>query len=76
MSMSKVNHPEHYNDGGFECIDVMEAVYGKEAVDSFCICNAFKYLWRAGKKDGNSKSQDLQKAKWYIDRSLNYLPKK
>lgn len=28
--------------------------------------NAFKYLWRAGRKDPNKYKEDLEKAKWYI----------
>ena len=61
--MSQVNHPEHYNDGGFECIDVMELTFGTNAVSSFCICNAFKYLWRHKHKNGK---EDIEKAKWYL----------
>lgn len=41
-----VNHPSHYETGSFECIDVMLETQGKEAVMDFCICNAFKYLYR------------------------------
>lgn len=39
-----VNHPMHYETGKFECIEVMLETQGKEAVQNFCICNAFKYL--------------------------------
>ena len=27
-----INHPAHYEAGGYECEKVMEAVFGKEAV--------------------------------------------
>lgn len=47
-------HPVHYQSK-HECIDVMCAMFGDEAVKGFCKCNAFKYRFRAGKKDGNSK---------------------
>lgn len=30
----------------------MTETQGVEAVKNFCICNAFKYLWRHGKKNG------------------------
>ena len=46
-----INHPEHYQGQGIECIDAMEAAYGTQAVIDFCRCNAFKYQWRAGKKE-------------------------
>lgn len=58
-----VNHPEHYNSGKYECIEVMRDVFGKEAVDNFCLLNAFKYIWRAGRKNGK---EDIKKAIWYL----------
>lgn len=61
----QINHPSHYLKNGRECIDVMIEKYGVEAVVSFCECNEFKYLWRAGLKDGNSAEQDMAKAAWY-----------
>lgn len=67
-----VNHPSHYETGKFECIEVMMEVMGIEAVKSFCICNAFKYLYRHKKKNGN---EDLEKAKWYIDKYLELSEK-
>lgn len=68
--MSKVNHPDHYNTESFECIEVMEEVFGTEAVKNFCKLNAFKYLWRADAKDG---MDDIRKAQWYLEhmRSLD-----
>lgn len=69
----QVNHPSHYNDNGYECIEVMEAIYGPEKVKIFCELNAFKYLWRAGKKDGESEKKDIKKANWYTDRAKTIL---
>ena len=60
-----VNHPSHYQKGGKECIDVMEEEFGTAAVIDFCICNAFKYRFRAGHKVGNPAEQDEAKALWY-----------
>lgn len=62
-----VNHPAHYNHGEFECIDVMLAVFGKEATQHFCLLNAFKYVWRNGQKSG---VEDINKARWYLDKFL------
>lgn len=64
--MEMVNHPKHYIDAdGKECIDCMIDEFGLKAVLNFCQCNRYKYLFRAGKKEGNSKEQDIAKAEWY-----------
>lgn len=62
-----VNHPSHYETGKFECIDAMIETQGAEAVKHFCICNAFKYIWRHNGKNG---VEDIKKARWYIDKYL------
>lgn len=62
-----VNHPSHYETGKFECIEVMTEAIGVDAVKNFCLCNAFKYLYRCGRKNG---LEDIKKAKWYIDRLI------
>lgn len=65
---SQVDHPDHYNTCSFECIDVMEEVFGVEAVQTFCMLNAFKYLWRANHKNG---MEDIDKAAWYLNTMLS-----
>ena len=50
-----VNHPTHYETGKFECIEVMQEVFGTEAVQNFCVCNAFKYLYRHAANRKNVK---------------------
>ena len=62
-----VNHPSHYNQGKFECIDVMVETFGKEAAKNFCLLNAFKYVWRTGEKNG---AEDVKKAIWYLSKFL------
>jgi hypothetical protein len=62
---STVNHPTHYNQGGIECIDAMIAAFGKEAVENFCLVNAFKYVWRNRDKNG---FEDIDKAIWYLNK--------
>ena len=59
-----VNHPKHYANGKYECIEVMRDVFGDEAVKNFCLLNAFKYIWRADKKNGK---EDNEKAVFYLD---------
>ena len=64
--LDNVNHPQHYEGNtSLECIDVMEIAFGTQAVAHFCLCNAFKYLWRHKHKNG---LEDLKKARWYLDR--------
>lgn len=57
--------PKHYRQGNVECIDVMLATQGKQAVQDFCILNAFKYIYRHNLKNG---VEDIRKAKWYLDK--------
>lgn len=64
QAQDNVNHPKHYEGStSLECIEVMELAFGKMAVCDFCICNAFKYLWRYKNKNG---TEDLDKAHWYL----------
>lgn len=63
----QVNHPDHYTQGAFECIDAMLDTQGVQAVQNYCICNAFKYIWRHNLKNND---EDIRKAKWYIDKYL------
>ena len=66
--MSNVEHPEHYNGGAVECIDGIEsATESLSGFEGFCAGNAIKYLWRWKHKGG---VEDLEKAKWYIDKLI------
>ena len=62
-----VNHPSHYNQYPIEIIDMMVAVFGKEATFHFCLLNAFKYRMRAGNKQ--NLEEDLAKETWYLDKA-------
>jgi len=68
-----VNHPGHYETGKFECIEVMQEALGVDAVKDFCICNAFKYIYRHKRKNG---LEDIKKAKWYIDKFIELSEEK
>ena len=63
-----VNHPSHYETGKFECIEVMEEALGRDVVKGFCIGNAFKYIYRAKRKNG---LDDLKKAQWYLNKVIS-----
>lgn len=62
--VEEINHPTRYAGSKYECIEVMADVFGIEAVKSFCLLNAFKYLWRSERKNG---VEDIRKAIWYLD---------
>ena len=63
IKVDLINSPAHYKDGDIECIDAMVSAFGIAAVKVYAKLNAFKYLWRDGKKD--SSSDCLRKASWY-----------
>lgn len=68
-----VNHPAHYETNGIECIDAMVASQGCECVMDYCLCNAFKYIWRCQHK-GN-RVEDIQKSIWYLNKWLELAEK-
>ena len=59
-----VNNPPHYTNhaSGIECIQITEHM-------NFCLGNAVKYIWRADLK--NDVIEDLEKAKWYLEREIS-----
>lgn len=64
----EINHPSHYNiPGRKECIVEMEEKFGPLAVYHFCVCNNYKYTYRAGEKETALKEDDLSKAEWYAN---------
>lgn len=86
---NQVDHPSHYNTDNptiavttndtteyfpIECITVIRNM-------PFWKGSAIKYLWRAGIKEEEGKSnknkeiEDLQKAIWYINDRINQLKK-
>lgn len=65
-SSDNVSHPAHYADGwsnGAEVIDLTEHL-------SFCGGNVVKYVCRAGRKNPSKHVEDLEKARWYLDREI------
>jgi hypothetical protein len=61
---SDVDHPAHYTQFPVEVIQITEHL-------NFCLGNVVKYVCRADFK-GN-KLQDLEKAKWYLEREITRL---
>ena len=67
METNNVNHPSHYNVGGIEVIDAIEAWgFG----EGFNRGNAIKYIARAGRKNPETEIEDLEKAKWYVEAEI------
>jgi hypothetical protein len=62
-----VNRPEHYRQGGLECIEAIEASMSREEFQGYLKGNIEKYVWRYRYKNG---VQDLHKARWYLDRLI------
>ena len=60
---NNVNSPAHYNVGKIEVIEAIE-----DWKLNFNLGNAIKYIARCEHKE--NKKQDLEKAKWYIEREL------
>jgi hypothetical protein len=66
-----INHPEHYGNGTYEAINVIEAWNL-----GFSLANVVKYISRAGRKDPEREIEDLEKAKWYLERHIQNLKNK
>jgi hypothetical protein len=66
----KINHPEYYGgiENQFEVIKIIEH-YNL----GFHLGNVLKYILRAGVKDQDTEIQDLEKARWYIERKIERL---
>ena len=61
-------NPSYYTDGKIEVIEFIE---DKDL--GYCLGNAVKYIARAGKKDPNKEVEDLEKAKWYVERRIKQV---
>jgi len=67
-----VNHPSHYTQGSIETIEYMESCLTPEEFCGGCKMNVLKYVSREKFKNG---TEDLKKARWYLDRLISYLEK-
>jgi len=67
-----VDHPSHYNQGGVETIDYLESTLTDSELVGFMKGNVIKYVSRERYKNG---VEDLKKAKWYLDRLIEYIEK-
>lgn len=64
MNNDPVNHPAHYTGGPslgeLECIEIRRWLPSD-------LADAFKYVWRAGKKCPDKFAEDLRKAYFYLE---------
>ena len=60
-----VNKPPHYTDGG---VDTLKFIEAKDL--NFRLGNVVKYVSRCGKKMGVNPVEDLEKARFYLDREI------
>ncbi len=63
-----VNHPPHYTTGAIEHADLV-----KDWGLDYFLGNCTKYICRAGKKVGADPLQDLEKARWYLNRKIQLM---
>ena len=62
LDKETVNHPDHYNSGEYEAIEVIrDAGLG----EGFCLGNVLKYILRAKHKE--NYIEDIKKAHWYLE---------
>lgn len=70
-----VNHPPHYTTSDIEVIDILEDLSSRYENPnlSYLIATTGKYLFRAPFK--GCLVEDLNKAKWYLDRAVEKVSK-
>lgn len=68
-----VENPAHYNHGGIETIDYIEAVQGHYHAAMYCQGTVIKYISRVWDKE--NPLQDAKKARWFLDRMIQNMEK-
>ena len=72
--MEMVNHPEHYQSGKMETIDVIEEfTKDLKGIEAFDTANIIKYVCRWKRKNG---VEDLRKLVWYANHLINHIETK
>ena len=72
--MDMVNHPEHYQSGKIETIDVIEEfTKDLKGIEAFDTAKIIKYACRWNRKNG---VEDLRKLVWYTNHLINHIETK
>ena len=68
-----VEHPEHYNQGKVEIIEILEQAVqdAPDPISGGLLWQTLKYLLRIWYK--NNMLQDAKKARWYLNRLIDRL---
>ncbi len=64
--MTSKTDPSHYQFGEVQVIEITEHL-------NFLLGNTVKYCCRAGRKDGETRLEDLEKALWYLERQIDNI---
>lgn len=71
LKFDMVKCPAYYHSYNIETLEMMERIWGIEAVISYCKLSAFKYRMRLGLKAGNnSLEKDMKKEQWYLHKAI------
>lgn len=65
-----IEHPAHYTQGKIEVIDFIE-----DQKLNYHLGNCVKYICRCFMKHKDKPSEDLKKARWYLNREIKELEK-
>lgn len=66
--MDKIN-PSYYTDRSIEVIDCIDSIVAdKQGIEAVLVGQVVKYIARYNSKNG---IEDLNKAKWYLDRLID-----
>ena len=75
VEKDKSVNPDHYKSSlGVECSELMRDRLGDDCYFGFCLCNAFKYLFRCRRKNP-TLSDDVRKAHWYLSSAVRLIDK-
>ena len=71
MKNDNVNSPNHYRQGGIECIEAIKASMSQHGFRDYLKGNVMKYMWRYEHK--GKAVEDIGKAIWYLNRLKDEL---
>lgn len=71
MKNDNVNNPNHYRQGGIECIEAIKASMSQHGFRDYLKGNVMKYIWRYEHK--GKAVEDIGKAMWYLNRLKDEL---